>query len=120
MARMRTSDSELRAGWYLGGWEAPAAEEDVRHSLKGDKWQARLSEAERAYRVEDSRDRCTRRELLWTERRSYNEPNLGGQAYPAEGFRGACVGCSESKHEKCEPDDAPNAGMCPREVDDKD
>jgi hypothetical protein len=81
MARMKMSDSKLRVWWYLGGWEAPTAEEDVHHSLKGDKWKhASRRLKERAYLVEDSRDLCTCRELLWTERRSYNELNLGGQA----------------------------------------
>jgi hypothetical protein len=51
MARMK-----LRVRWYLGGWEAPAAEEDVHHSLKGDKWK-QVSGVERAfYPVEGSRD----------------------------------------------------------------
>ena len=28
--------TKLRVRWYLGGWEAPAAEGDVHHNLKGD------------------------------------------------------------------------------------
>lgn len=42
MGVMARTKLELRVRWYLGGWEAPAAEEDVRHSLKGDKWKQRL------------------------------------------------------------------------------
>jgi hypothetical protein len=42
MARKKISEWELRVLWYLGGWEAPAAEEDVRHSLKGYEWKPRL------------------------------------------------------------------------------
>jgi len=42
MARMKMNELELRVRWYLGGWEAPAAEEDVHHNLKGDKWKLRL------------------------------------------------------------------------------
>ena len=57
MARMKIPESKLRVRWYLGGLEGPAAEEDVHHSLKGDKWKPQVSEVERAfYPVEDSRE----------------------------------------------------------------
>jgi hypothetical protein len=80
MARMKISELELRVRWYLGGQEAPAAVEDVHHSLKGDKWKQTSRRLKELYLVEDLRDQCTRREFLWTERRSYNGLNSGGQA----------------------------------------